>query len=115
MKKGFTLIEVMVVAVIVAILAAVAVPAYQKYIDDAAMQVAQNMAATVAAEAAALVASKGDITEASVQGLKAWTTGVANAQISSISVSLNGDNQTGVITVTPTRSGTGVSAQSTAF
>lgn len=34
-KKGFTLIEMIVVIVIVAILAAIAVPAIMKYVDDA--------------------------------------------------------------------------------
>jgi prepilin-type N-terminal cleavage/methylation domain-containing protein len=33
MKKGFTLIEVLVVAIIVAILASIAIPAYQSYIE----------------------------------------------------------------------------------
>lgn len=53
MKKGFTLIEVMVVAVIVAILAAVAIPAYNDYIADSADNVAKNAAGALAASAAA--------------------------------------------------------------
>ncbi|NOR45876.1 MAG: prepilin-type N-terminal cleavage/methylation domain-containing protein [Candidatus Delongbacteria bacterium] len=51
MRKGFTLIEVLVVAVIVAILAAVAIPAYNQYIRSSKEKVAINYAATVAQSA----------------------------------------------------------------
>ena len=56
MKKGFTLIEVMVVAVIVAILAAVAIPAYTNYVTRAGNNVAMNVAGTVAAGLGTLAA-----------------------------------------------------------
>lgn len=41
-KKGFTLIEVMVVVAIIAILAAVAIPAYLSYRDEAKAEVAKS-------------------------------------------------------------------------
>lgn len=52
-KKGFTLVEVIVVLVILAILIALAVPSVMKYIDDAneAKYLAEARAAYVAAEA----------------------------------------------------------------
>jgi len=52
MRKGFTLIEVLVVAVIVAILAAVAIPAYNAYIKSTKLDVAKNLAATIVQSAA---------------------------------------------------------------
>jgi prepilin-type N-terminal cleavage/methylation domain-containing protein len=53
MRKGFTLIEVLVVAVIVAILAAVAIPAYNGYIKTSKERVAKNTAGTIASALAA--------------------------------------------------------------
>lgn len=52
-KKGFTLVEVIVVLVILAILIAIAVPSVMKYIDDAneAKYLAEARAIYVAAEA----------------------------------------------------------------
>ena len=47
-EKGFTLVEVIVVAVIVAVLAAVAIPLYMGYIRDSRINVANNVAGSVA-------------------------------------------------------------------
>lgn len=55
-EQGFTLVEVIVVAVIVAVLAAVAIPLYNGYIADSRTNVCQNTAGTVAG---ALVAAVG--------------------------------------------------------
>jgi len=47
-QKGFTLVEVIVVAVIVAILAAVAIPLYTGYIKDSRSNSANNVAGSLA-------------------------------------------------------------------
>jgi prepilin-type N-terminal cleavage/methylation domain-containing protein len=47
-EQGFTLVEVIVVAVIVAVLAAVAIPLYNGYIRDSRNNVCQNNAASIA-------------------------------------------------------------------
>lgn len=47
-KKGFTLVEVIVVAVIVAVLALVGIQLYQGYVADARQGTADNLASQVA-------------------------------------------------------------------
>lgn len=54
-QKGFTLVEVIVVAVIVLILAAVAIPLYNGYIKDSRQNVANNTAGSVASAFAAAI------------------------------------------------------------
>jgi prepilin-type N-terminal cleavage/methylation domain-containing protein len=55
-EQGFTLVEVIVVAVIVAVLAAVAIPLYNGYIRDSRTNVCQNNAATIASAITAKMA-----------------------------------------------------------
>ncbi len=52
-QKGFTLVEVIVVAVIVAALAAVAIPLYLSYVDSTRKNAAANAAGSVASFAGA--------------------------------------------------------------
>jgi prepilin-type N-terminal cleavage/methylation domain-containing protein len=47
-QKGFTLVEVIVVAVIVAVLAAVAIPLYLGYIESSKVNIANNTAGSAA-------------------------------------------------------------------
>jgi prepilin-type N-terminal cleavage/methylation domain-containing protein len=47
MKKGFTLVEVLVVSIIISILSAVAIPAFLGYIERSSVKVCSNMAAQV--------------------------------------------------------------------
>ncbi len=78
MRKGFTLIEVLVVAVIVAVLAAVAIPAYNGYISNTKRDVAKNLAATIASEAAVAYAQTGTVT---LSNLSAYQSVVDNADL----------------------------------
>jgi prepilin-type N-terminal cleavage/methylation domain-containing protein len=52
-EQGFTLVEVIVVAVIVAVLAAVAIPLYMGYIRDSRIDVGNNIAGTINSAAGA--------------------------------------------------------------
>jgi len=61
MRKGFTLIEVLVVAVIVGILSATAIPAYKGYSDRTSDQVCEHTAASVLTSILAFVHTKKEI------------------------------------------------------
>ena len=46
-KKGFTLVEILVVVIIVAILAAIAVPIYMRYVEKARSTEAQSAISSI--------------------------------------------------------------------
>jgi prepilin-type N-terminal cleavage/methylation domain-containing protein len=62
--KGFTLVEAIVTAAIMAILAAVAIPMYAGFIHDQQQTTVDNLAETAAAAANAYVRRTGDSTNA---------------------------------------------------
>jgi len=61
-NKGFTLVEVIVVAVIVLVLAAVAIPLYNGYINDSRMSVAESNAGAIASAMGAAIQDNGGTT-----------------------------------------------------
>jgi prepilin-type N-terminal cleavage/methylation domain-containing protein len=60
-RFAFTLVEVIVVAVIVAILAAVAIPNYMQYLEDTRQAAVEQLAETAAASANSWLRRKGEI------------------------------------------------------
>ena len=58
-NAGFTLIEVIVVAVIIAVLAAIAIPVYNGFVRDARQDAVNNLAQTAAAAANAYQPASG--------------------------------------------------------
>lgn len=70
-NKGFTIVEVIVVAVIVMILSAVAIPMYGSYITSARQSVVDNLAETAATAAnnvwRRMKQADGDVDDADVQ------------------------------------------------
>ena len=112
-KKGFTLVELIVVLVILAVMAAMLVPALTGYIDEARKKKDYNAASEVLTAAQAVVAEyyasddtptvaeaqtyvDGQSTRISqLAGVNATVSGTscdANFQISGITVQLNGGN-----------------------
>ena len=64
--RGFSLIEAIVTAVIMAILAAVAIPMYVGYVRDQRQTTVNNLAETAAAAANAFVRRTGDSTSSDI-------------------------------------------------
>jgi len=104
-NKGFTLVEVIVVAVIVLVLAAVAIPLYNGYIRDSRQASVENAAGAIASGCGAAVQTDGDCeiedeaTETDAGKIKLTTASGSASEIiipKGMDVSIGG----GVVTVT---------------
>jgi prepilin-type N-terminal cleavage/methylation domain-containing protein len=79
-QKGFTLVEVIVVAIIVAALAGVAIPMYTSYVKTSHTNASANAAGSVASFMGSCINQTGTVTGAGVTA-GAFTAGTATIQL----------------------------------
>ena len=99
MKKqgGFTLIELMIVVAIIAILAAIAIPAYKDYTLRAKVSEGINLASAAKTGVAEYYISQGSLPSTNASAGLASASSIAGSYVSSVAVGADGN---GVITVT---------------
>lgn len=102
-KRGFTLIEMVVVVAIIAILGAIAVPAYQNYLMRSRRADAREMLQRVAAAQERFYTNRNQYTNdlTTAAGLNLGTT-ASEAGYYNIAVVVGAGNQSYTLTATPT-------------
>ena len=99
LQKGFTLIELMIVVAIIAILAAIALPAYQDYVARSQVSEAMSLTSGAKTAVAEYYADKGAFpTSNAMAGLHATPASISGKYVASVSVGSEPSN--GAITAT---------------
>lgn len=94
LQKGFTLIELMIVVAIIAILAAIAIPAYQDYVIRSQVSEGATLADGAKTAVAEFYSNNGKLPPSNVSAGLAASTSILGKYVSSVDVS------TGAIVVT---------------
>ena len=96
MQKGFTLIELMIVVAIIAILAAIAIPAYQNYVIRSQVTEGMSLADGAKTGMSEFYASAGTWPTTNTSAGLAIATSITGNYVSSVNVGTN----SGMITIT---------------